>query len=159
MLKYYFYYTEGSLNDEEEHQRDRSHSMDNPRQLSLSNSCLGSGGGGSLKKKNVAFSERAGSIPEDGENTAVNITESESNPKKIWKLRRFRKSHLSILNMKYRSFRWQADANRFDQISIINGEMERHIIPSSTVEFSKFNSRSFFIVYSSSWLIVNVSHA
>jgi hypothetical protein len=46
--------------------------VDSSRQLSLSNSCTGSGGGGCLKKKNVAFSERAGSIPEDGENAVKN---------------------------------------------------------------------------------------
>jgi hypothetical protein len=56
--------------------------MDCSRQLSLSNSCTGSGGGGCLKKKNVAFSERAGSIPEDGEN-AVNNLASEISPTKI----------------------------------------------------------------------------
>jgi hypothetical protein len=73
---------EGSPCEEDERQRDRSHSMDCSRQLSLSNSCTGSGGGGCLKKKNVAFSERAGSIPEDGEN-AVNNLASEISPTKI----------------------------------------------------------------------------
>ncbi|EFX79676.1 hypothetical protein DAPPUDRAFT_304481 [Daphnia pulex] len=73
---------EGSPCEEDERQRDRSHSVDSSRQLSLSNSCTGSGGGGCLKKKNVAFSERAGSIPEDGEN-AVNNPEREVNQTKI----------------------------------------------------------------------------
>jgi hypothetical protein len=57
--------------------------MDNPCQLSLSNSCLGSGGGGSLKKKNVAFSETAESIPEDGENTAIDAATIKINPNEI----------------------------------------------------------------------------
>lgn len=73
---------EGSPCEEDERQRDRSHSVDSSRQLSLSNSCTGSGGGGCLKKKNVAFSERAGSIPEDGEN-AVNNPEREVSQTKI----------------------------------------------------------------------------
>ncbi|XP_046457976.1 histidine decarboxylase-like [Daphnia pulex] len=73
---------EGSPCEEDERQRDRSHSVDSSRQLSLSNSCTGSGGGGCLKKKNVAFSERAGSIPEDGENV-VNNPEREVSQTKI----------------------------------------------------------------------------
>lgn len=60
--------------DDNERQRDRSHSVDSSRQVSLSTSCTGSGGGGGLKKKNVVFSERAGSIPEDGENVLGNET-------------------------------------------------------------------------------------
>lgn len=36
-----------------------------------------------MKKKNVVFSERTGSIPEDGESTAINAARSEVNPKKI----------------------------------------------------------------------------
>lgn len=63
---------EDSTQNENDRRRDRSHSIDGARQqIPLSNSCTGSGGGGSFKKKNVIFSDKDGSIPEDGEADAI----------------------------------------------------------------------------------------
>ena len=55
--------------------RSCSQSMDGSRQMTVSFTCTGSGGGSSFKRKSVAFSDRTGSIPEDGENV---VTSSES---------------------------------------------------------------------------------
>lgn len=63
--------TEDCSQNENDRRRDRSQSIDGARQIPLSNSCTGSGGGGSFKRKNVVFSEKDGSIPEDGENAIV----------------------------------------------------------------------------------------